>query len=434
MRKTILLLVAIPLLLTGCKGETPVEPKDYIEVNSQVPSYILGKAGGYQVSYKYKDEYFLTDAKVVNKDIAMLSFGSAAANDSRSHITSFYNQMSFEDIYTSPDYEEPKENSINYLMAHKEIEEGTELVAISVMGFDYKKEWVSNLKMEKEGNHVGFEMSAITIFDKLVSYIDDLEYTTLKLWITGFSRAGATSNVLSYLILDYYEDITIDQSNMFVYTFEAPKGLLQENAVAYPNVFNFINVADVVHYTAPAEYGFARCGTDINIYVDNVGNVVKSFDYDIGEKQLGKFTKSAGVYETEAEYCQFIIDTLIKHLPTREDFVDSIQNPLAVLMGCFFSLPYEGQNELMAAFGTDPLGKLSEILEEEDGLYKFLYPFLDKYQVDYDQDDLRNSCHIVLEFVLSMVTDIFSLMGNIGRTINMHMPEIEYALMLNYCK
>ena len=63
------------------------------------------------------------------------------------------------------------------------------------------------------------------VYQDLQSYIDTYaKNKTLKLWINGYSRGGALSNVLSSLILKG-DKVNVLQDDMFVYTFEAPASL-----------------------------------------------------------------------------------------------------------------------------------------------------------------------------------------------------------------
>ncbi len=68
---------------------------------------------------------------------------------------------------------------------------------------------------------------------------------------------------------------------MFVYTFEAPASLSEENALPYENVHNINNEADLITYIPPEKYGLKRCGVDYPIYDPNISSLIKEFDSEI---------------------------------------------------------------------------------------------------------------------------------------------------------
>lgn len=164
------------------------------------------------------------------------------------------------------------EESIGYAFCNKDIYiDGTrtKLISIAIRGAGYGREWSSNFRMGKQANkeeHEGFYQAATLVKDAFKEYIVSHGINRedkVILWITGYSRAAATANVLSGSLLNGKfrdVDLNISKSNLFSYCFETPKGtsirLAQTEKEQYDGIFNIKNPNDVVTLMAPSNPGF----------------------------------------------------------------------------------------------------------------------------------------------------------------------------------
>ena len=118
--------------------------------------------------------------------------------------------------------------------------------------------------------------------NKLIQFVTDFVINNnvtgkVKLWITGFSRGGATANLAAGLIdnkLDkgekiFSNNVDITREDVYAYTFEAPQGANVNSKTVkkpkdslYNNIFNIVNPLDIVPKLAMKEYGFTRFGID----------------------------------------------------------------------------------------------------------------------------------------------------------------------------
>ncbi len=436
--KLIIPLLITPLLLIGCKkqNEKP-EEKTPIIVNMEALINQDKAETGYDIEFDYSDDYFDGSANKFNGDIAMISYGSALAATYEESANAFFTSLGFDTIYVAPEYAgEPGEHTIGYSIAHKNIK-GSDMLAISIRGFEYKAEWADNLLMGETGNHEGFNNQAEKIYNTLSGLLEThTEYQNTKLWLTGYSRAGAVANVLSQKIISN-DAINIAQENMYIYTFETPRGLTQENAVKYQNVFNVINSADLITYVAPEGYDLYRCGTDVDIYSNKVERLLYNFDKNA---TIPSFVVSEGKYSNEAEYIQYIFTELLKEqsdanksLDTRERFVNNYQVKLGYLLGLFFTLDQTVVNQIMEAFNN--LGPLDMFaLLGQDGVYNFIKPFLDDNHVTYDDAQLKTSCECIRGILnIARTSGLIGVNNsNIQRVVNMHFPEVNYVLLKSY--
>ena len=239
----LILLTIIPMLLSGCNTKKKSSSNPPAPFECDVSVHMSGmvnpekSSSGYNITVKYKESSFNGAATTYSDDLKMLSFASSLVTESKEAAQTFFTTLGYERV-ADGGYDAVTENSIGYYIAHKSIGD-SEMLAVSIRGFNYGKEWANNFKLGAEGNHAGFEARANDIYNVLKPSFTTYSGKTIKLWISGYSRGGAISNVLASKLLTSKE-ITIKKENLFVYTFEAPACLSEANAVAYENVFNFI--------------------------------------------------------------------------------------------------------------------------------------------------------------------------------------------------
>lgn len=240
-------------------------------------------------TYYYDDGYFYKEANeyqsslaTVSLNMAMSAFNSAAAtnggnySEGCSNVRAFMEELNFEDFEASKTYyEKPTESSIALAAAHKKIKDENDeeytLIAVAIRGGGYEAEWISNFDIGVGGDHLGFTAAEEYCLDFIKQYIANADYKIsgkIKLWITGYSRAAAVSNLLAAEINrnpDIGENIELNPLGVYAYCFECPAGTVDENAKDpfYDNIINIINSADIVTKVAPKNWGFRRYGRDM---------------------------------------------------------------------------------------------------------------------------------------------------------------------------
>ncbi len=422
----------------------PASTTNTVEVS--LTSGIREEQTTYNCSFDYDDAYFDGDAKVFNKNLALLSFGASISTQSKSNTVKFLEDIGFENIQASNVVNLPIEAQIVFTLACKEID-GIKTIAVVIRGLGYDVEWASNFALGASGNHYGFEQSANVVYSALKNYITTNNYGgTVKLWITGYSRAGAVANVLAYKLLSGNE-ISIAQTNMFVYTFEAPACLDAESVQSYENVFNITNKNDIVARIIPEKYGLARCGVDIDIYNVDIEAKVRVFDNQIvlPEFTLEEESEENRNFTNPSEFIDYIVSMLTKEqaedyvsvdMSTRANFVTNVQPTICYIANLYFGLKQTTRDSIMAAFEAmkDNMWSMLGLLAE-DGIYNFIKPYIDADGIEYNDTELRAQCAVVnkiIEANLSVVLAAFSYQGNFSYVVDMHYPEITYVLLLAY--
>lgn len=260
----------------------------------------------------YDDAYFLKDSYIYNPSLATASLGLAMTSfvsnnikisdkdedykESKQNVEFYLKNLGFSNIYANASFsEKPKSDSIGVIVGSKDLKDSSgniyKLIAIGVRGAGYEREWMSNVTMGKDGFHEGFLDARNKVIEFLNSYISKYAVSgNVKFWISGFSRAAATSNLVAgYLDDNKLNNISYTPSDVYAYTFETPAGYYGDNCKnsKYNNIFNIINPSDIVPKVAPSIYGFSRYGVDKYIYSELTN---KSFDI-LENKMLNQFYK-----------------------------------------------------------------------------------------------------------------------------------------------
>ncbi len=249
-----------------------------------------GQLSGY---FYYSDGYFVESAKYYNEHLATMSTcvsvaavnslydGEHADYKAARNIMDLLERAGFRDMHIN--YPEPtfygKDSdilaTIGYVIARKDIEingETVPLIVVAVRGGKYGAEWASNVVLgDGVGEAKGFDDAADQVEARLYKYLEDREINggKAKFWITGFSRAAATSNLVAKRLTDLY-----GEDDIYAYCFETPKGgvhSLLKDGMTYSNIHNIINPTDIVPFVGTGEMGFIRYGVDHMIPSYKVG-------------------------------------------------------------------------------------------------------------------------------------------------------------------
>lgn len=236
----------------------------------------------YEATYYYDDTYFFDSSYAYNESLATMSLCLAMSAFATSQDVPYTHksanaldlleQIGFTGITTNYWYTvKPTRDSIGAIAANKTIEVNKKeytLIAVALRGGGYESEWASNFTIGNTGIHQGFNEAKNNVLDFIRDYIDDKEITgDIKLWITGFSRAAATTNLVAGALDEGFKlpNCTLNLSDLYAYCFETPAGAIAADANThwiYKNIFNIINYNDPVTKVAPATMGFRRYGVD----------------------------------------------------------------------------------------------------------------------------------------------------------------------------
>ena len=385
------------------------------------------------IDFYYSDGVFEGNPNIYDHQLATISMNLANASDNyvsngdysngAKTIKSVYEQIGLRDEYVSYYYEhKPETDSIGYIIGSKDVhlnykDKDVKLISITVRSAGYELEWASNVKLGKEGEAKGFHEAAQTVTDQVYCYLKDhnldkeAKKGNLMFWVQGFSRGGATANIVAKNLVDIHQK---NGNSVYGYTFEAPQGGVnsyERSDVDYRCIHNIINVNDLVPYVAPSKMGFKRYGTDHYLYgtdFDSMGNTFTNNQFpnnkadnkpatkptdkekELMEKQLAKLTSNISgnkLYEVkgyELNIKNFSIDEVemkettsafikktidgVSGAVSRKEFVDSgLEKALANLMA--YLIP---NKDCIAKF-KDEFGWMDLVQVIKDMLLPLLY-------------------------------------------------------------
>ncbi len=265
-RKMILTAAALAVLFTSFIIPVTAEEEGTEIIHSSF--YVLTTQRNRTMEVAFNRDWFRQDARNYSHDLAKLSLGLAtsafrpsAAERSNvqadRNLSSFLTEAHFTDL-RSDDYDKnPDMYTISTVMGHQKIG-SFELIAVGVCGQGYMDEWESNFSIGRGEVHDGFSRSAQLVFDRICGYIAENHLEgPYRLWISGFSRAAAVSNVTAAMCSD---SSMFSDADVFAYTFATPRTTRSEDCHKYANIFNIVGKADPVPCVPFADWGFDRYG------------------------------------------------------------------------------------------------------------------------------------------------------------------------------
>ena len=209
----------------------------------------------------HDEDWYLNQSKFVREYFTAIGFNSFAVNE---------------------DYQKPATfDSIGLAAAKREFGDYT-VVAITPRSGGYFREWGNNMHLgdgsKSDMMHEGWYNAANKLLSFLDGYVSENNVQgRVKLWMTGFSRGGATTNIAAGLIDNklsrgekvFSNGATTSRDDVYAYTFEAPQGanvhatsVKAPKDALYDNIFNIVNPLDIVPKLAMKQYGFTRFGRD----------------------------------------------------------------------------------------------------------------------------------------------------------------------------
>lgn len=277
--------------------------------------------------FPYSDYFFTQPSDAFRTELAKASIGLAVSafrydeKDLENQFATYLGAAGFSDIY-SFGYDQPTaEDTLSGVIAQKKIGDFT-LIAAAPCGQGYKNEWAGNLKVGNGERHEGFDQAAKIMEEQIAWYLEEHEIQgEKKLWITGFSRAAAVSNLTAADMIENgeFEDI-------YAYLFGVPR--TTKKPVKYPGIYNICGGADPVPLFPMESWGFYRYGTDIFTPTQEVNSDYASLIANadpINQELCGTkmFNNPYVHYQL-----RLIVEFLAELFPTADDYTQKFQGDL----------------------------------------------------------------------------------------------------------
>ena len=385
----------------------------------------------------------------------------------------FANQLDFKNVYVNDLYNQKStKDTLGYCFATKELNEYYNLLAIGIRGTDYGAEWANNFLLGKEGDHLGFSTWAKTIIEDMKTYMNDhnLSFNNTKIWVSGYSRAGAIANLVGTYIDDLIfkgvcPGLTLD--DVFVYTFEAAQGALKtgEND-KYTNIINIRSGHDFIPYVLPNVYNFTVNG---QIYVTSKIVSDKTLTKEL--KRINKtieiphFTgKKLNILNFEIsddpdrsdlkidDYWDYLINTYLSKvnatsaypdlvdISTRDKIVDNLQDASMHFFDIFFNLTSQQESSIVSTITSQDPASLVSIITgtNPDALFNVVSAAFTTAGVSYEEETLRSDCKdlqaLASAYYLSdpsnfLFKEVATIIGNVNSIIFNHSIETGLAYL-----
>lgn len=222
-------------------------------------------------SVQYDDALFAESAVEYSHILAQASMGLAFSNfrsdevlpeEQGYAVRDFLTELGYTDIQSDQYDVDTTSDTVASTIAHKDTVIGGEnctVIAVSICGFGYENEWLSNFTFSEEEHHAGFDRAADKVLGRLLLYLfNNPTDNRIKLWISGYSRAAGIANLLGQK-LSNGKLCPVD--DLYVYTFATPNTATAESEWDCPSVFNIVGAFDPVPMIPPVEWGYTRYGT-----------------------------------------------------------------------------------------------------------------------------------------------------------------------------
>ncbi len=379
------------------EDETPPETDEY--GNPLIPS----EKDEIGISeYYYRDSYFFSPSGRYNSHLATLSkivsmVSSARADrgysDKYVRAKSLFADMGFEQIEVNDETDgSTTPDTMGTVIAKKSIAVSGEpytLVAVCYRSGGYGAEWASNFLVgtsdECPEGHLGFHRARDRALEFILDYLERNVSGNLKLWISGFSRGGAVSGLTGVWFNDNTEllseyGITLKDSDIFTYTFEAPASISAElnKQKNYDNIFNVINKNDLIPLVPFKLWGLERPG-QIHYLTDfteeNVGEVIQILEkLNPGLEYTSHLFKPyrPEVGANQAEFINNMCDTLASRLD-RNTYAEKVENTLYHVLDTLLNYSEEELKAIFTDFGTSVADAFESFLGQKNEIQKALF-------------------------------------------------------------
>ena len=223
---------------------------------------------------EFLDSYFDAPSSEYNHKLAQASLAMALSAFRPStdrtvipneHLLSFLHDCGFDSLWSDDYDKETSAYTVSTVIGKKSMKDASgedyTLIAVGICGGGYANEWLSNFTIGSGVRHEGFSSAAHLVFNRIFGFIGQNNITgRIKIWVSGFSRAAAISNITAADLVDCG---VFNQEDIFAYTFATPRTTKEPREGQYPNIFNIVGQYDVVPQVPLSSWGFDRYGTTL---------------------------------------------------------------------------------------------------------------------------------------------------------------------------
>ncbi|MBQ3417136.1 MAG: hypothetical protein IJH32_04805 [Ruminococcus sp.] len=337
------LCLALALLIASCAALTGVSAQETssrkVLLNGTFIMWSL-KGEAIQDEYFYSDSYFDRSGKEQNAHLRTLSAAvsvSLCQTVQENGInSSILRRIGFSD-FVMEDMNGATSDSIGTVIAKKRIGD-TDVIALMLRGYNYGGEWASNFTCSDAGDSVGFADSAKKAEERLLSYLNERQIRSAKIWITGYSRSAAVANFVGKALNENPQTYATASDDIYVYAFEPPN--FSADDIAYENIHNIIDCRDIVTYLYPAGWGLSRCG--VTEPIGDADEMIMSKKFVLLSENLMKDYQEVNLRDFLSETAD-----LMSQYVSRETYASQVEEHLVLLSDMYFGFSDRQKEALM---------------------------------------------------------------------------------------
>ena len=225
-----------------------------------------------EIPVDFEDSFFDAPATKYNHNLAQASIGLAVSAfrpiydkdmiSPSEHAIQFMLDCGFHDLRTDDYDKNPSLFTVASIIGMKEMTDADgqpyTLIAVAVCGGGYSNEWLSNFTVGTGERHQGFDSAANLVVNRIFGYIGRRNIQgRIKIWITGFSRSAAVSNIAA---ADLVDSGAFLKEDIFAYLFATPRTTKDSDPERYDNIFSIVGQYDPVPQVPLSSWGFERYG------------------------------------------------------------------------------------------------------------------------------------------------------------------------------
>lgn len=255
--------------------------------------------------------------------------------DPSKNLELFLADAGFEDIRTDDYTKATSMYTVSTGIGHRRMEaEGEEpftLIAVGICGSNYQNEWQSNMTPGTGEIHQGFLGAAQLVVDRLAGYIATRQIEgRVKVWVSGFSRAAAVSNLVAAILSDTG---MLTKEDIYAYTFATPAAVHNPPSEGYEHIFNIICPTDLVPQVMPVDWGYGRYGRDRYLAVEEFSSILGSYVTQT------RAERDKAMFDVENNYSpelnlrmRILISLLLDVIKSRDNYNRTFQPALVGIM------------------------------------------------------------------------------------------------------
>ena len=316
---------------------------------------------------EYSDDFFMAPSPGDHPGLRALSYALALAgfeneadgypstdNTPNPKLTKMLNEMGFSDYQYWDLASNPDGHSMGTTIGHKTLPNGQELVVIAPRNYNYLTEWISNLNVGTSGDHNGFAEAADLIVNRFTEYVTSRDLKNYKVWVTGYSRGGAVTDLFAKYINESIENYDFAPDDFYAYTFGAPKASITETR--FSNIHDVKDGDDLLlGYVFPEKWGFHNTGAyeeispaDLVIStsivdITDIADSSRVMSLFFGNPELTKKVGEMNGREFMDAWMDFVIDNGL----TRDYFNSEVRPPLSAFLKAYQTRPIDKQDALL---------------------------------------------------------------------------------------